>query len=99
VATALGLAGLFIGHLAYRALGLKPAADAYGSIVLSLFGFEGLVVALTVAMLLLGQLWAWRAAHDPRGHAVVFNTALVGGFAALGSVILFAMVYVAPRLG
>jgi hypothetical protein len=98
-AMVLGAAGLAAGHVAFRALGVTPAADAYGSIVLALLGFVGLVVGLNLAMLALAVVWAWRAPHDLRGHAVAFNAALVGGFTALAAVVVFVTVYATPRLG
>jgi len=98
-ATALGVSAIGAGLTAYRALAISPAADAYGSIVLGLFGFQALVIALDIAMLVLAQLWAWAAPGDPRGHAVVFNAALVGTFTALSGVVIVVLVYLTPRLG
>ena len=95
----LGVASLAAGVMAYRALGVASHESAYGSIVVALLGYQGLVVGLALAMLVLAQLWAWLAPRDPRGHAVAFNTALVIAFAAFNALVVFATVYLAPRLG
>ena len=97
--TARGAVASALGTAAYRALGVAPHETAYGSIVVSLLGYQGLVVGLVLAMLVLAQLWAWLAPRDPRGHAVVYNTALVSAFAGCSAVVVFATVYLAPRLG
>jgi heme/copper-type cytochrome/quinol oxidase subunit 3 len=95
----LGVVSIAVGMTAYRALGVAPHETAYGSIVMALLGYQGLVVGLALAMLVLAQLWAWLAPRDPRGHAVTFNSALVIAFAALNGLVVFATVYLAPRLG
>ena len=94
-----GVASIVVGVAAYRALGASPQETAYGSIVVSLFGYQGLVVGLGLAMLTLAQLWAWLAPRDPRGHAVVFNSALVLAFQAVSALVVLATLYVTPRLG
>jgi cytochrome c oxidase subunit I+III len=88
-----------LGVAAYRAMDVTPHHTAYGSIVVALLGYQGLVVGLALAMLVLAQLWAWLAPRDPRGHAVVHNTALVTAFAGFSALVVFATVYLAPRLG
>jgi cytochrome c oxidase subunit I+III len=95
----LGMISIAVGAAAYRALGVAPHETAYGSIVVALFGYQGLVVGLALAMLVLAQLWAWLAPRDPRGHAVTFNGALVVAFAGFNALVVFATVYLAPRLG
>jgi hypothetical protein len=67
--------------------------------VLALFGYQWLVVGLALAMLVLAQLWAWLAPRDPRGHAVLFNTALVIAFGAVSGLIVLGTIYLSPRLG
>jgi cytochrome c oxidase subunit I+III len=94
-----GAASTVLGVLAYRALDVAPHETAYGSIVVALFGYQWLVTGLTLAMLILAQLWAWLAPRDPRGHAVVFNSALVLAFGAVSAVIVLATIYLSPRLG
>ena len=96
---ALGAVSIAAGVVAYRALGVTPHETAYGSIVVALLGYQWLVAGLAVAMLVLAQLWAWLAPRDPRGHAVTFNTALVIAFGVLNALVVFATVYLTPRLG
>jgi hypothetical protein len=97
--TGAGALSVALGVLAYRAMGLAPHETAYGSIVAALLGYQWLVGGLALAMLVLAQLWAWLAPRDPRGHAVVANTALVTAFAGFSALVVFATVYLAPRLG
>jgi cytochrome c oxidase subunit I+III len=99
VTMGLGVTSLAVGVMAYRALGVAPHESAYGSIVVALLGYQGLVVGLALAMLVLAQLWAWLAPRDPRGHAVTFNSALVIAFAGFNGLAVFGTVYLAPRLG
>jgi cytochrome c oxidase subunit I+III len=98
-ATALAAASLAVGRDEYAAIGSPAAESAYGSIVLALLGYQWLVTALALAMLTLAQLWAWLAPADLRGTGVLLNASLVVGFAVFNGVVVFAMVYVAPRLG
>jgi cytochrome c oxidase subunit I+III len=98
-AAGLSAASIAAGVAAYRALDVVPHETAYGSIVLALFGYQWLVVGLALAMLVLAQLWAWLAPRDPRGHAVLFNTALVIAFGAVSGLIVLGTIYLSPRLG
>ena len=95
----LAVAFLVVTGIAYSAIGSPAGESAYGSIVLGLFGYQWLVVVLCVAMLVAGQLWSWLAPHDPRGGAVILNTSLVVAFSAVSWLVVFAMVYLTPRLG
>jgi cytochrome c oxidase subunit I+III len=102
--TALALAWLLIvialvlSLSAWSAGGPPPTGSAYGSIVLALAGFQWLVAGLVLVMLSLAQLWAWLAPADPRGHGVLINTALVGGFAAASTAVVTVTTYLGPRL-
>jgi cytochrome c oxidase subunit 3 len=96
---ALAVAFIAATVAAHRAAGIAAPEGAYGSIVLGLLGFQWLVVALAVVMLVIAQLWAWLAPRDPRGHGVVFNAALVLGFCVVSWLVVFATLYLSPRLG
>jgi hypothetical protein len=98
-AAVLSLAFIVVSIVAYLTIGHPARESAYGSIVLGLFGYQWLVVVLAVAMLVTGQLWSWLAPDDPRGAAVVLNTGLVVGFSLLSWLVVFAMIYLTPRLG
>jgi cytochrome c oxidase subunit I+III len=98
-ATALGVAFIATTVMTCRAAGIVAHEGAYGSIVLGLLGFQWLVVTLAVVMLGMAQLWAWLAPRDPRGHGVALNTALVLGFCVVSWLVVFATVFVGPRLG
>jgi cytochrome c oxidase subunit I+III len=89
---------LFVSVSAWRAGGPSPTESAYGSIVLALAGFQWLVMGLALVMLSLAQLWAWLAPADPRGHAVLLNTALVSAFVAASAVVVTATTHLGPRL-
>jgi heme/copper-type cytochrome/quinol oxidase subunit 3 len=97
--TALGVAFIVASVATYRAAGLAPHESAYASIVLGFLGFQWLLVALGLAMVVAAQCWAWLAPHDPRGHGVLLNAALVNGFGLVAWAVVFATVYLTPRLG
>jgi cytochrome c oxidase subunit I+III len=99
VTTVLTIAFLVVSGIAYAAVGSPASESAYGSIVLGLFGYQWLVAVLCLAMLVAGQLWSWLAPDDPRGAAVLLNTSLVVGFSVVSWLVVFAMVYLTPRLG
>jgi cytochrome c oxidase subunit I+III len=98
-ATALAIASVAVSHGEHAALGSPAGESAYGSIVLALLGYQWLVTGLAVCMLAVAQLWAWLAPTDPRGAAVLLNSGLVVGFAVFNGLVVFATVYLTPRLG
>jgi hypothetical protein len=82
---------------AFAGLGVSPRENAYGSIVLALFGFQWVVVLALLFMQLLALVWALLA-DDPRGHTIAGNTALLTWFAVASWVIVAATVYLGPLL-
>jgi cytochrome c oxidase subunit I+III len=98
VALCLSLSFVGLASVAYRDTGVTPDTSAYGSIVLALFLFQWLVMALVLAMLGVAALWAWRAPADVRGHAALVNAALVTYFAVGAALVVFATIYLGPRL-
>jgi cytochrome c oxidase subunit I+III len=97
--TVLAMTFLVVSRYAYAAVGSPAGESAYGSIVLALLGYQWLVAGLALSMLLVAQLWAWFAPADPRGAAVVLNTGLIVGFTVVNWLVVFATVYLTPRLG
>ena len=49
-------------------------------------------------MLFVALLWSWRRPTDRRGHAVVHNTSLVTWFSAASAAVVFATLYLTPRV-
>ena len=96
---ALGALSIAVSAHAYSGLGVSPSETAYGSIVVALLGYQWLVTGLALAMVAVALLWACLAPRDPRGHAVTFNGALVTVFAGFNGLVIFATVYLTPRLG
>jgi cytochrome c oxidase subunit I+III len=77
---------------------LDPELSAYASSVLGTLGYQWLVLAILLVIITIGLLWAvWRP-HDRRGHAVVHNTSLITAFTGASAAVVFAVVYLSPRL-
>jgi cytochrome c oxidase subunit I+III len=99
-----GSAVLAASHLwllldAVTGLGLTPASDGRDSAFLSVAGFQALVVLILLVMLTVAVVWTVARPRDPRGHAVVWNTAMVYSFAAVSGTIAVVSLYLVPRLG
>ena len=98
-AFALAAAHLALLLDAWTASGLRPAADGRHSAFLAVAGFPGVVAAVLLVMLLVTLAWAWSRPADARGHAAVWNAALVYGFTGVSGAIVFAVLYLVPRAG
>jgi cytochrome c oxidase subunit I+III len=77
---------------------LAPEASAYASSVLGVLGFQWLVLLILLATVTIGLLWSISKPGDPRGHAIVHNTALLTAFTAASGAVVFAVVYLSPGL-
>lgn len=77
---------------------LAPKASAYASSILGVLGFQWLVLLILLATVTIGLLWSISKPGDPRGHAVVHNTALLTAFTAASGAVVFAVVYLSPGL-
>jgi heme/copper-type cytochrome/quinol oxidase subunit 3 len=103
--TRAALALAFLGHAgavwatwrAFGQSGLTPVEDAYASAFVATVGFQWLVGAVVLAMLVIAQLWAWLRPRDVRGDAVAYNASLVSYFAAASGLLALAVLYVTPR--
>jgi cytochrome c oxidase subunit I+III len=80
-------------------LGLAPATDGRDSAFLSVAGFQALVLVILLVMLAVAVVWTLGRPGDPRGHAVIWNSAMVYCFAAVSGAITVAALYLVPRLG
>ncbi len=78
--------------------GLEPASSGYASAHLGVEGFQWLVILVQSVMLFVALLWSWRRPKDRRGHAVVHNTSLVTWFSAASAAVVFATLYLTPRV-
>ncbi|MDQ3137800.1 MAG: hypothetical protein M3Q93_09480, partial [Gemmatimonadota bacterium] len=98
---AFALAAAHLGLLldAWFHSGLAPAADGRHSAFLGVAGFQGVVAAVLLAMVSVALIWAVARPRDARGHATVWNAALVYAFAAVSGAITFAALYLVPRAG
>ena len=76
-----------------------PAASARHSAFVGVAGFQGVVATILLVMLGVSLAWAVVRPGDARGHAAVWNTALVYVFAAVSGVVTFAALYLVPRFG
>jgi cytochrome c oxidase subunit I+III len=79
--------------------GLTPAANARHSAFLGVAGFQAIVAAILLVMLGISLAWALLRPTDTRGHAAMWNTALVYGFAVVSGIVTFATLYLVPRFG
>jgi cytochrome c oxidase subunit I+III len=75
-----------------------PHISAYASGVLGVLGFQWLVLLIVLMTTTIGLLWAFFRPGDPRGDAVTSNTGLIAAFSAASATIVFAVVYLSPRL-
>lgn len=102
LAASFGLGALFLGlqALEYREQlrELRPQTDAYGSLVYTITGAHAAHVALGLALLAWLQLHAWLGAYGPRRHVAVQVIALYWHFVTLASTVVFATVYLSPRV-
>jgi cytochrome c oxidase subunit I+III len=77
---------------------LDPKRDAYASAVIAMVGFQWIVLLILLVTTTIGLLWAFRAPRDRRGHTVAHNVRLMAAFTGLSAAVVFAVVYVSPRL-
>jgi hypothetical protein len=56
------------------------------------------VLLILLATVTIGLLWSISKPGDPRGHAIVHNTALLTAFTAASGAVVFAVVYLSPGL-
>ena len=98
-AFALAAAHLWLLLVAWLGSGLAPAGSARHSAFVGVAGFQAIVAAVLLVMLAVALAWAWARPADARGHATVWNAALVYGFAAVSGVVTFATLYLVPRAG
>jgi cytochrome c oxidase subunit I+III len=97
---ALALHAIFVGLAlaSYRDGGFAPARSGYASSVVGLVGFATLEALGAVGMLVAATLWAWRAPRDPRGRGVALNASLVSYATTATWLLVFAVVYLWPRV-
>jgi len=77
---------------------LDPEHSAYASGVLAVVGFQWLVVIILLVAATLGLLWAIGRPEDRRGHTVAHNVSLLATFTGVSAAVVFAVVYLSPRL-
>ena len=94
----LAAAALAISLHAYPWDALAPALSGYASGVLAVVGFQWLVLGVLLTAVTIGVLWAFGSPRDRRGHAVAYNVSLLTRFTAVSAAMVFAVVYLSPRL-
>jgi cytochrome c oxidase subunit I+III len=77
---------------------LDPQRSAYASAVLGMVGFQWLVLIVLLVTVTIALLWAIGRPTDPRGHTVIHNTRLMAAFTGVSAAVVFAAVYLFPRL-
>jgi cytochrome c oxidase subunit 3 len=86
------------GRARTAGLGFAPQSHAYGSLVYTLLGTHGLVLASGLLMGLVVQARAWLGHFAPRRCLAVQNVAHYWLFGAAAWLPVAALVYLAPRL-
>jgi cytochrome c oxidase subunit I+III len=94
----LSAAALWLSVRGFPWTTLDPKVSAYASSVLGVLGFQWLVLLILLATVTIGLVWAISQPADGRGHAVVYNTSLLTAFTAASAAVVFAVVYLSPRL-
>ncbi len=77
---------------------LDPQSSAYASAVLGMVGFQWLILIVLLVTVTIALLWAIGRPTDPRGHTVIHNTRLMAAFTGASAAVVFAAVYLFPRL-
>ncbi|MBC8089651.1 MAG: cytochrome c oxidase subunit I [Phycisphaerae bacterium] len=83
----------------YRTGGFLPAAGAYDSSVLTLFGYSIVVAIGAGGMCAAALLWRLLAPADPRGRGVALNASLISYSSTLIWFVATTVVHVWPRFG
>jgi cytochrome c oxidase subunit I+III len=102
----LGLAATWVLSAAALGLGvsaipwntLDPEHSAYASGVLGVVGFQWLLLIILLVSVTMGLLWAIGRPGDRRGHSVAHNVSLLATFTGVSAAVVFAVVYLSPRL-
>ena len=95
----LSAAALGIGIYTFPWAALDPEVSAYASGILGLLGFQWLVLCALLTWVTIALLWAVGKPLDRRGHSVVHNVSLIAWFTGASAAVVFAVVYLSPRLG
>jgi hypothetical protein len=77
---------------------MSPERSAYASAVVAMLGYQWLVLIVLLVTAGIGLLWVFGKPGDPRGHSVIHNVRLLAAFTGLSGAIVFAVVYLSPRL-
>ena len=92
----LDIAVIWVTMAAWGTSGLEPAQSAYASIAMYLLGYQWVVLALVLAMLIAAQLWAWISPDDPRGDGVAYVASLVSYYTVLSWLVVAGTIYLSP---
>jgi cytochrome c oxidase subunit I+III len=82
----------------YRGARFTREIDAEGSLFFILIVFQALVTLAGVVMLVVAQIWTWHSPSDPRSLAASTNAAPVNYFVVASWMLIFATLYLLPRV-
>ncbi len=99
VTLVLGLTFLTIQGVEYSRKTFTPASSAYGSLFFTITGFHGAHVFAGLLMNVVIQVRAWLGHFTARRHLAVSNIALYWHFVDVVWIVVFASLYLTPRLG
>jgi heme/copper-type cytochrome/quinol oxidase subunit 3 len=96
----LGLAFLVLQGVEYHEhlAEIRPSTDAYSSLFFTITGFHGAHVVIGLLLLLWTQVFAWRGAYRAENHVAVQVVALFWQFIPIVWVVIYASLYLSPRL-
>lgn len=83
----------------WRSQGFSPRTSAFGSLYYTMTGFHMAHLVAGLLMLAVMTLWAGQHKFDARRHAAISIGALYWHFVTLVWVLLFFILYLAPRMG
>lgn len=95
----LGIIFLGLQVLEYSRKTFTPASSAYGSLFFTITGFHGAHVFAGLLMNVVIQVRAWLGHFTARRHLAVSNIVLYWHFVDVVWIVVFASLYLSPRLG
>jgi len=95
---ALGIVFLSIQGIEYSRKPFTLATNAYGSLFFTITGFHGAHVLVGLVMNIVVQVWAWRGWLTRERHLPVTCAAMYWHFVDAVWIVVFASLYITPRL-
>ena len=95
----LGIVFLGLQAVEYSRQTFTPDSSAYGSLFFTITGFHGAHVFVGLLMNVVIQVRAWCGHFSEKHHLAMSNVALYWHFVDVVWIVVFASLYLSPRLG